>query len=76
MNQPPTAAQRNMLERLMLSSTFTAEEVHRVLCWTLTPKCTRYTMSKAIDKALERIKLRDRNKKDSEARRANYRRSA
>ena len=68
-----TPKQRAFLQKLMLSSTFTSEEAHRMAIWLNSLQATEEATSRVIDKALTRIKERDNAKKDSADRRAEYR---
>lgn len=67
-----TDRQRALLNKLMLSSTFTAKEAHRTSVWLDSPGATKDKATEVIDRALERIKDRDSAKKDSAARKAEY----
>ncbi|MYC13773.1 MAG: hypothetical protein F4Y39_08610 [Gemmatimonadetes bacterium] len=67
-----TDKQRAFLQKLMLSSTFTAEEAHRTSVWLCSPQATEEATSRVIDKALKRLKARDDSKKDSADRKAEY----
>ena len=63
--EKPTDEQRAFLSKLMLSSTFTAEEAHRTAIWLNSPRATKDKAKEIIDNALARIKARDDAKKDS-----------
>ena len=67
-----TDKQRAFLNKLMLSSTFTAEEAHRTAIWLNSRQATEEATSGVIDRALQRIKARDDAKKDSADRRAEF----
>ena len=67
-----TDQQRTLLSKLMLSSTFTAEEAHRTAIWLNSPRATKEKATEIIDKALARIKKRDGDKKASADRKAEY----
>ena len=67
-----TPRQRALLPKLMLSSTFTAEEAHRTAVWLASPGATKERATLVIDDALTRIEARNNAKKDSENRRAEY----
>ena len=54
--EKPTPRQRALLPKLMLSSTFTAEEAHRTAVWLASPGATKERASEVIDDALARIK--------------------
>lgn len=68
----PTDKQRELLQKLMLSSTFTAEEAHRTAVWLVSPGATKEKASELIDKALDRINARNNSRKSSEDRKAEY----
>ena len=70
--EKPTDRQRALLKKLMLSSTFTAEEAHRTAIWLNSPRATKDKATEIIDKALARIKKRDGDKKDSADRKAAF----
>ena len=70
--EKPTPRQRALLPKLMLSSTFTAEEAHRTAVWLASPGATKERATLVIDDALTRIEARNNAKKDSENRRAEY----
>ena len=67
-----TDKQRAFLNKLMLSSTFTAEEAHRCAIWLNSRQATEDATSGVIDRALSRIKARDDAKKDSADRKTEY----
>ena len=67
-----TPWQRALLSKLMLSSTFTAEEAHRTAVWLASPGASQERATEVIDDALTRINARDNAKKDSENRKAEY----
>ncbi|MXZ00024.1 hypothetical protein F4Y93_05010 [Candidatus Poribacteria bacterium] len=67
-----TDKQRAFLNKLMLSSTFTAEEAHRTAIWLNSRQATEEATSGVINRALARIKARDNAKKDSADRKAEY----
>ena len=67
-----TDKQRAFLNKLMLSSTFTAEEAHRCAIWLNSRQATEDATSGVIDRALARIKARDNAKNDSADRKAEY----
>ena len=46
--EKPTPRQRALLPKLMLSSTFTAEEAHRTAVWLASPGATKARQSSAI----------------------------
>ena len=54
-----TPRQRAVLQKLMLSPNFTAEEAHRTAIWLNSPRATKDKATEMIDKAQERIKNRD-----------------
>ena len=68
----PTARQRALLNKLMLSSTFSAEEAHRTAVWLASPAATKDRATEVIDDALSRIKNRNEAQKDSADRKAEY----
>lgn len=70
--EKPSAEQRALLKKLMLSSTFTAEEAHRTAIWLNSPRATKEKATEIIDKALARIKKRDGDRKASEDRKAAF----
>ena len=70
--EKPTPRQRALLPKLMLSSTFTAEEAHRTAVWLASPGATKERATLVIDDALTRIEARNNAKKDSENRRVEY----
>ncbi|MCY3682322.1 MAG: hypothetical protein OXH16_13050 [Gemmatimonadetes bacterium] len=70
--EKPTDKQRALLNKLMLSSTFTAEEAHRTAIWMNSPRATRDKATEIIDNAMARIKKRDGDKKASADRKAEY----
>ena len=70
--EKPTDKQRALLNKLMLSSTFTAEEAHRTAIWLNSRQATEEAASGVIDRALARIKARDNAKKASADRKAEY----
>ena len=63
--EKPTDEQRALLNKLMLSSTFTAEEAHRTAIWLNSPRATKVKAKEIIDNALARIKKRDADRKAS-----------
>ena len=67
-----TDRQRALLQNLMLSSTFTAEEAHRTAIWLNSPAATEEKATEMINWALARIKKRDQDKKASDDRKAAY----
>ena len=67
-----TDKQRAFLQKLMLSSTFTAEEAHRTAIWLNSRAATEDATTGVIDRALARIKARDDAKNDSADRKAEY----
>ena len=67
-----TPRQRAVLQKLMLSSNFTAEEAHRTAIWLNSPRATKDKATEIIDKVQERIKNRDDAKKDSADHKAAY----
>ena len=70
--EKPTPRQHALLSKLMLSSTFTAEEAHRTAVWLASPGASQERATEVIDDALTRINARDNAKKDSENRKAEY----
>ena len=70
--EKPTARQRALLNKLMLSSTFSAEEAHRTAVWLASPAATKDRATEVIDDALSRIKKRNEAQKDSADRKAEY----
>ena len=70
--EKPTDRQRALLSKLMLSSTFTAEEAHRTAIWLNSPRATKDKAKEIIDNALARIKKRDGDKKASADRKAEF----
>ena len=70
--EKPTDKQRALLNKLMLSSTFSAEEAHRTAIWLNSPRATKDKATEIIDNAMTRIKKRDADKKDSADRKAEY----
>ena len=70
--EKPTDEQRAFLSKLMLSSTFTAEEAHRTAIWLNSPRATKDKATEIIDNALARIKKRDADHKASADRKAEY----
>ena len=70
--ESPSPRQRALLSKLMLSSTFSAEEADRTLVWLASPVATKERATLVIDDALTRINARDNAKKDSENRKAEY----
>ena len=71
-NEKVTDRQRALLNKLMLSSTFSAEEAHRTAVWLASPGATKERATEVIDDALSRIKAKDDNKKASADRKAEY----
>lgn len=67
-----TDQQRALLNKLLLSSTFTAEEAHRTAVWLASPGATKERATEVIDNALARIKKRNDDKKASADRKAEY----
>ncbi len=67
-----TDRQRALLKKLMLSSTFTAEEAHRTAVWLASPAATKDRATEVIDDALSRIKNRNEAQKNSADRKAEY----
>ena len=63
--EKPTDEQRVFLSKLMLSSTFTAEEAHRTAIWLNSPRATKVKAKEIIDNALARTKKRDQETKAS-----------
>ena len=63
---------RALLSKLMLSSTFSAEEVHRTAVWLASPAATKDRATEVIEDALARIKARDNAQKASADRKAEY----
>ena len=70
--EKPSAEQRALLNKLILSSVFTAEEAHRTAIWLNSPAANKERATEVIDDALARIKKRDQAKKASADRRAEY----
>ena len=70
--EKPTDKQRALLNKLMLSSTFTAEEAHRTVIFLNSPRTTKDQATEVIEKAMARIKKRDDDKKASTDRKAEY----
>ena len=70
--EKPSAEQRAFLSKLILSSTFTAEEAHRTAIWLNSPRATKEKATEIIDKALARIKKRDADRKASADRKAAF----
>ena len=70
--EKPTDEQRTFLSKLMLSSTFTAEEAHRTAIWLNSPRATKDKATEIIDNALAQIKKRDADRKASADRKAEY----
>ena len=50
--EKPTNKQRALLSKLMLSSTFTAEEAHRTAIWMNSPRATKDKAKEIIDNAM------------------------
>ena len=71
---PPTQKQIALLQKLMLSSVFTDDEVSDADDWMYSDKATEAAMSKLIERALQRIQARDDRKKKSQERRERYQR--
>ena len=63
---------RALLSKLMLSSTFSAEEAHRTAVWLASPAATKDRATEVIEDALARIKARDNAQKASADRKAEY----
>ena len=53
--EKPTPRQRALLNKLMLSSTFSAEQAHRTAVWMASPGATKERATEVIDDALSRI---------------------
>ena len=70
--EKPTPRQRAYLQKLMLSSTFTAEEAHRTAVWLASPAASKDRATEVINDALARIKKRDEAQKASADRKAEY----
>ena len=70
--EKPTDKQRALLNKLMLSSTFTAEEAHRTAIWLNSPRATKDKATEIIDNAMIRIKKRNEAQKASADRRAEF----
>ena len=67
-----TPRQRALLNKLILSSVFSAEQAHRIAVWMASPAATKDRAKGIIDDALARIKARDEAKKASADRKAEY----
>ena len=70
--EKPTPRQHALLNKLMLSSTFTAEEAHRTAVWLASPGATKERATEVIDDALSRIEKRNEAQKASADRKAEY----
>lgn len=70
--EKPSAEQRALLNKLILSSVFSAEEAHRTAVWLVSPAATKERATEVINDALARIKKRDQAKKASKSRKAEY----
>ena len=70
--EKPSAEQRALLNKLILSSVFTAEEAHRTAIWLNSPAANKERATEVIDDALARIKKRDQAKKASKSRKAEF----
>ena len=62
----PTPAQTNKLFELLLSSEFSSDEYKRTIAWL--PNANRDQVSRAIDRALDRLKARKQRQDDAERR--------
>ena len=70
--EKPTPRQHALLNKLMLSSTFSAEEAHRTAVWLASPGASQERATEVIDDALTRINARDNAKKASADRKTEY----
>ena len=70
--EKPSPRQRALLNKLMLSSTFTAEEAHRTAVWLASPGANKERATEVIDDALSRIEKRNEAQKASADRKAEY----
>ena len=70
--EKPTPRQRALLNKLILSSVFSAEEAHRTAVWLVSPAASKDRAKEIIDDALARIKKRNEAQKDSADRKAEY----
>ena len=70
--EKPTPRQRALLNKLMLSSTFSAEQAHRTAVWMASPGATKERATEVIDDALSRIEKRKEAQKASADRKAEY----
>ena len=69
---PPTTKQRALLDKLLLSEEFSAEEVEAAKDWQDSAECTEEKMSALISRALHRIKVRKSRREDAKRRKAQY----
>ena len=65
---PPSEKQKGLLQKLILSSEFSEEEVEATEKWVSSEGATMHGAKILIDRALGRIKARDDRKRASEAR--------
>ena len=70
--EKPSPRQHALLNTLMLSSTFTAEEAHRTAVWLASPGATKERATEVIDDALSRIEKRNEAQKASADRKAEF----